>query len=150
MNSALCTLANSFLHCSCSTWTTPSTSTSGCNRPNFQFSLQYWKTSLSGAESLLTDLPLDRPRSSTAAATAAEAKSVRALLPPKLFEAIGKWQAESKTTLFMTMMASLQLLLHKVSQQTDICVGSVSANRYRAELEPLIGMFVNTLPYRQL
>ena len=70
------------------------------------------------------------------------------VLPASLSEAIGKWQAESKTTLFMTMMASLQLLLHKISQQTDICVGSFSANRYRPELEGLIGMFVNTLPYR--
>ena len=48
----------------------------------------------------------------------------------------------------MTMMASLQLLLHKITQQTDVCVGSYSANRYRPELEGLIGMFVNTLPYR--
>src|SRR5262249_50714570 len=109
--------------------------------------LEYWKRTLEGAESLVTDLPYDRPANKQAAA-AAEGGSVTVAISASLKAALEKWQAETKSTLFMTMMASLQLLLHKITQQTDVCVGSYSANRYRPELEGLIGMFVNTLPYR--
>ena len=116
---------------------------------SFQKSLKFWAASLDGAESLLTDLPLDRPRIGVdRKQSPASPQPVKLILPKSLSQAISAWQAETKTTLFMCMMASLQLLLHKVCQQTDVCVGSVAANRYRPELEPLIGMFVNTLPYR--
>lgn len=78
----------------------------------FKSSLQWWKRNLAGADSLLTELPLDRPRSSTAVFdTKTSHQPVTVVLPSSLCEAIGKWQAESKTTLFMTMMACLQLHL---------------------------------------
>ncbi|CAF1559399.1 unnamed protein product, partial [Adineta steineri] len=32
--------------------------------------------------------------------------------------------------------------------ETDLCIGSINANRYRSELVNMIGMFVSTLPYR--
>jgi len=51
-------------------------------------------------------------------------------------------------TLFMTLLASLQVLLHRYSGQDDICVGTPIANRVRPELEELIGCFVNTLAIR--
>ncbi|OUS31220.1 hypothetical protein A9Q99_04275 [Gammaproteobacteria bacterium 45_16_T64] len=51
-------------------------------------------------------------------------------------------------TLFMTLLASLQVLLHRYSGQDDICVGTPIANRVRPELEGLIGCFVNTLAIR--
>ncbi|CAF4366400.1 unnamed protein product, partial [Adineta steineri] len=31
---------------------------------------------------------------------------------------------------------------------TDLCIGSINANRYRSELLNMIGMFVSTLPFR--
>ena len=51
-------------------------------------------------------------------------------------------------TLYMTLLAAFQLLLHLYSGQEDIMVGSPIANRNRAEIEPLIGFFVNTLVLR--
>ena len=45
-------------------------------------------------------------------------------------------------------MAALQALLHRYTGQSDIVVGTASANRTRAELAPLIGFLVNTLPIR--
>ena len=51
-------------------------------------------------------------------------------------------------TLFMTLLAAFQVLLSRYSGQEDIVVGSPIANRNFAELEPLIGFFVNTLPLR--
>ncbi len=52
------------------------------------------------------------------------------------------------TTLYVTMLAALQALLQRYTGQDDIVVGTVSANRDRAELEPLIGFLVNTLAIR--
>ncbi|MEA2604953.1 MAG: hypothetical protein QOF89_5945, partial [Acidobacteriota bacterium] len=51
-------------------------------------------------------------------------------------------------TLFMTLLAALQALLHRYSGQDEITVGSPIANRQRIELEPLIGFFTNTLVLR--
>src|SRR5262249_50646181 len=51
-------------------------------------------------------------------------------------------------TLFMTLLAVFQVLLHRYSGQSDIAVGSPIAGRGRPELEGLIGFFVNTLVLR--
>ena len=51
-------------------------------------------------------------------------------------------------TLFMTLLAAFQILLHRYTGQDDIVVGSPIAGRTRSELEELIGFFVNTLVYR--
>ncbi|MBP5090909.1 hypothetical protein HUS91_36615, partial [Pseudomonas chlororaphis] len=47
-------------------------------------------------------------------------------------------------TLFMLLLASFQVLLHRYSGQADIRVGVPTANRNRVETERLIGFFVNT------
>src|SRR6185436_542743 len=49
---------------------------------------------------------------------------------------------------FMTLLAGLQALLHHYAQAEDVLVGTPVANRNRAELEPLIGHFVNNLGLR--
>ena len=51
-------------------------------------------------------------------------------------------------TLFMTLLASFQVLLHRYTGQKDIVVGSPIAGRDRTEIEGLIGFFVNTLVMR--
>ena len=51
-------------------------------------------------------------------------------------------------TLFMTLLAAFQTLLHRYTAQTDIVLGTPIANRTRAATEPLIGCFVNTLVLR--
>ena len=45
-------------------------------------------------------------------------------------------------------LATYVLFLHKLIGEDDICVGGVTANRFRPEQNDLIGMFVNLLPYR--
>ncbi|MFB9326425.1 condensation domain-containing protein [Paenibacillus aurantiacus] len=57
--------------------------------------------------------------------------------------------AETGTTLFMVLLAVFGVLLAERSGQDDLIVGTAVAGRTRVELEPLIGMFVNTLPLRQ-
>ena len=71
-------------------------------------------------------------------------------LSKDLSEMISSLANAKSMTLFQLLLACYQLFLHKITRQTDICVGGVAANRYRSELEPLIGMFVNTLPYRMV
>src|SRR5262249_48611482 len=51
-------------------------------------------------------------------------------------------------TLFMTLLAAFQTLLHRYTGQDDIVVGSPIANRNLGEIEGLIGFFVNTLVMR--
>jgi non-ribosomal peptide synthetase component F len=48
----------------------------------------------------------------------------------------------------MTLLAAFQVLLSCYTQQEDLVVGSVIAGRGRAEIEGLIGFFVNTLALR--
>jgi amino acid adenylation domain-containing protein len=52
------------------------------------------------------------------------------------------------TTLYMTLLAAWSALLSRLSNQQDLLVGSPSANRSRPEIEPLIGLFINTLVMR--
>jgi non-ribosomal peptide synthetase component F len=51
-------------------------------------------------------------------------------------------------TQFMVLVATLRALLARITGQRDLCIGTVVANRDRAELEGVIGMFVNTLVVR--
>ncbi|CAF4319625.1 unnamed protein product, partial [Adineta steineri] len=52
-------------------------------------------------------------------------------------------------TLFQLGLATFYVFLFKLTHgETDICLGSINANRYRSELVNMIGMFVSTLPFR--
>jgi amino acid adenylation domain-containing protein len=55
---------------------------------------------------------------------------------------------ESGATLYMNLLAAFNVLLHKYSGQDDIIVGTGIAGRPHADLQNIIGMFVNTLAIR--
>jgi natural product biosynthesis luciferase-like monooxygenase protein len=66
-------------------------------------------------------------------------------------ELIGKLKALSQarhTTLYMTMLAAFQVLLHRHTGQEDILVGTLTAGRSRAEFAGLVGYFVNPVIMR--
>ena len=48
----------------------------------------------------------------------------------------------------MTLLTAFQVLLYRYTGQEDVCVGAPIANRNRAELEALIGVFINTIVVR--
>ena len=48
----------------------------------------------------------------------------------------------------MTLLAAWAALLSRLSGQQDVVIGTPTANRGRAEIENLIGFFVNTLAIR--
>ncbi|MCX2584719.1 amino acid adenylation domain-containing protein [Pedobacter sp. MR22-3] len=57
--------------------------------------------------------------------------------------------AESeKTTMFMIMFSIYTILLSRLGNQEDIVVGVPVSGRYHADMDGIIGMFVNTLPLR--
>ena len=103
--------------------------------------LNYWKQQLNHAPELL-NLPLDRPRPSI---QTFQGKTVEFNLPEPLSQKLRVLANQSGTTLFMTLLAGFALLLHRLSGQSEIVIGSPIANRSRNEIANLIGCFVNTL-----
>ncbi|MED2976742.1 amino acid adenylation domain-containing protein [Bacillus swezeyi] len=55
---------------------------------------------------------------------------------------------ENGCTLYMVLLAAYSTLLARLSGQEDIIIGSPIAGRPHKDLEPIIGMFVNTLALR--
>ena len=106
--------------------------------------LAYWKTQLAFAPHSL-DLPSDRPRPPLRSHRAGRASKV---LPRELAASLKELSRREGATLFMTLLAALQVLLHRYSGQRDILIGSPIAGRARAETESLIGFFLNTLVLR--
>ena len=106
--------------------------------------LEYWKDRLEGAPPVL-ELPMDRPYPAVRSFRGARHEVV---LPPQLLEDLKRLSREESCTLFMTLLAAFQLLLHRYTGQEDVVVGSPIAARNRAEIENLIGFFVNTLVLR--
>jgi hypothetical protein len=107
-------------------------------------SLDYFRSRLAGAPPVL-ELPTDRPRP---AVQTYRGTSVARLLPKKLVAGLVALSQSEGCTLFMTLLAAFQTLLGRYTGQEDIVVGSPIANRSYAEIEPLIGFFVNTLALR--
>ncbi len=106
--------------------------------------LAYWKNQLAGAPPRL-ELPTDFPRP---AVQAYRGNHLPVKIDQALYEELKRVSHEAGTTLFMTLLAAFNVLLYRYSRQDDIVVGSPIANRTRAEIEGLIGFFVNTLALR--
>jgi amino acid adenylation domain-containing protein len=105
--------------------------------------LAYWRTHL--AESTTIDLPTDRARPAVRSQTGV---SVPVALAAPVATRARALAREESATLFMVLLASYQLLLARYSGQTDIAVGTPIANRQHADLEGLIGFFMNSLAIR--
>ncbi|MEN3329190.1 MAG: hypothetical protein V7638_3997 [Acidobacteriota bacterium] len=112
--------------------------------PVLEEQLGYWRNQLQDAPAYL-DLATDHPRP---AVQTLNGGSAAVLLPSALSEAAKQLSQREGVTLFMTLLAAFQTLLHRYTGQTDLCVGTPIANRNRAEIEGLIGFFVNTLVIR--
>ncbi|HEV3456042.1 MAG TPA: amino acid adenylation domain-containing protein [Thermoanaerobaculia bacterium] len=105
--------------------------------------LAWWRHRLAGLPPQLP-LPYDRPRPS-----ASRHRGLRRRLPlPGLLATLEALARRQAATLFMLLLAAFQVLLSRLSGQQDVAVGTPIANRTRAELEGLIGLFANTLVLR--
>ncbi|MFJ9845111.1 amino acid adenylation domain-containing protein [Kitasatospora sp. NPDC101155] len=106
--------------------------------------VDYWKGRLAGVDTGLT-LPADRPRPPV---RGYEGTREFFQCPPELLERLRELGERHGATLYMTLLAAYSVVLHRYTQQTDIAVGTVIANRNRVETEGLIGLFANTLVMR--
>ncbi|MGU9810219.1 non-ribosomal peptide synthetase [Pseudomonas sp. LF052] len=105
-----------------------------------QRQLDYWIGQL-GHEHPLLELPADRPRPPV---QSHQGELYRFDLSDELAARVRAFNAERGLTLFMTMTATLAVLLYRYSGQTDLRIGAPVANRIRPESEGLIGAFLNT------
>ena len=105
-----------------------------------QRQLDYWTAQL-GSEHPLLELPSDRPRPPV---QSHQGELYRFDLSDELAARVRRFNAEHGLTLFMTMTATLAVLLYRYSGQTDLRIGAPVANRIRPESEGLIGAFLNT------
>ncbi|SFY42954.1 non-ribosomal peptide synthetase, partial [Pseudomonas sp. NFACC43] len=104
----------------------------------------YWQQALAGAPALLT-LPTDRPRPAQQDHCG---NAVGLVLDETLTAALKALSQRQGTTLFMTVMAAWAAVLARMSGQDDVVIGTPTANRLQAQVEDLIGLFVNTLAVR--
>ncbi|MCW1926209.1 amino acid adenylation domain-containing protein [Luteolibacter arcticus] len=111
--------------------------------PEVAKQLAFWKDRLAGMAEL--DLPTDRPRP---AAKSWSGDLISSLLPRELTGRLQAIAARNGATLYHLLLAAYKVLLHRYSGMTDIAVGSPITGRTRAEVERLIGVFINSLVLR--
>ncbi|MBV9824058.1 MAG: amino acid adenylation domain-containing protein, partial [Actinobacteria bacterium] len=107
-------------------------------------SLAYWTSELAGAPTLLP-LPTDRPRPAT---QRFRGERLAVTAGPDTLRGLREAGQAADATLFMTLTASLSVLLWRYTGTDDICLGTPFANRNATELEDVIGHFINTVVLR--
>ena len=105
--------------------------------------LRYWREQLDGLETL--NLPTDYPRP---AAPSYRGSVVPISISAEVASRLAVLSRQEGVTIFMTLLAALKVLLNQYTGQEDLAVGVNIANRNRAELEGIIGFFVNNLVLR--
>ncbi len=106
--------------------------------------LAYWKKNLDNSEESL-ELPADHSRPPVLTYKG-DTKSFA--LSEKLVNSLSLFSNNRDVTLFMTLLAAFNVLLHRYTGKEDILIGSPIAGRTREDIEGLIGFFANTLVLR--
>ena len=114
------------------------------NREQSAQQIAFWKKTLAGAPTLST-LPTDRLRPSEPDSAG---DILERHLDAELVQRLRALGQRHGATLYMIFLAAWAALLGRLSNQDDVVIGSPVAGRNRAEVEPLIGFFVNTLALR--
>jgi len=104
--------------------------------------MDYWKDQLADAPVAL-HMPAGQPPlwpSGTSKGTSQELQ-----MPARLLQELHVLCRRQNATLFMTLLAAWVTLLHRYSGEEDILIGTHTANRYRPEVDSLIGCFTSFL-----
>ncbi|TAI53360.1 non-ribosomal peptide synthetase [Bacillus paralicheniformis] len=104
----------------------------------------YWLKQLDGELPVLA-LPADNARP---AVRSFAGDTVSRTLDAEMTAGLYKIARDNGCTLYMVLLAAYSTLLARLSGQEDIIIGSPIAGRPHKDLEPVIGMFVNTLALR--
>ncbi len=112
-------------------------------------SQEFWHSELEGynLERSLR-LPVDHHRLSSDQRSGI-ASTVQINFNNDITTAFINYASSHQVTPFQLGLATFYIFLFKLTHsQNDLCIGTVNTNRYRTELQNIIGMFVSTLPYR--
>ena len=105
---------------------------------------EYWREQLAGPLPVL-ELPADRPRPPVLSHRGAS----RTLpLGAVVSERLSRLGASRGASLYVTLLAAFQVWLGRCAGQEDVIVGSPVAGRNGPNLTPVVGYFVNPLPFR--
>jgi amino acid adenylation domain-containing protein/non-ribosomal peptide synthase protein (TIGR01720 family) len=104
----------------------------------------YWLKELEGEIPVL-DMPIDYTRPEV---QSFEGNTLNFEIESDTTAALKNMALAEGSTLFMTLLAIYYVFLSKVTRQEDIIIGTPTAGRSHADLEQIIGMFVNTLAVR--
>ncbi|MGR2697468.1 amino acid adenylation domain-containing protein [Bacillus inaquosorum] len=110
----------------------------------YQTQEAYWLKQLEGELPVL-DLPADHTRPPVRSFAG---DKVSFTLDQEAASGLHKLARENGSTLYMVLLAAYTAFLSRLSGQEDIIVGSPIAGRPHKDLEPILGMFVNTLALR--
>jgi fengycin family lipopeptide synthetase D len=105
---------------------------------------EYWREIFKGEIPVL-NMPLDYPRPVN---QSFEGDFIHFEAKRELTEKLNKIAQDTGVTLYMTLLAALNVLLSKYTGQEDIVIGSPIAGRPHADLQNIIGMFANILAMR--
>ncbi|HEY0167497.1 MAG TPA: amino acid adenylation domain-containing protein [Jatrophihabitans sp.] len=106
--------------------------------------LQYWREQLRGAPAVLT-LPSDRPRPARQSSRGAVA--VRSL-DPAITDRLAEVAVGCNATMFMAFLTGFTVVLSRYARQTDLVIGTPVGGRTHVELDPILGLFTNTVALR--
>jgi amino acid adenylation domain-containing protein len=106
--------------------------------------LSYWREQLRGAPRVLS-LPTDRPRPARQSAAGAVAAITIDAGTTRRLAAVAH---DANATMFMVFLTGFAAVLSRYSRETDILIGTQVAGRTHTELEPVAGLFTNTVPLR--
>jgi len=106
--------------------------------------LDFWREALGDAAEPL-ELPTDRPRPAVSTLRGASRSLV---LERPLIDELSRLARASDATLFMVFFAAFATLLHRLSGQREIRIGTPIAGRHRVETEDMIGLLINLLVLR--
>ncbi len=105
---------------------------------------KYWQQQLHNAPVL--ELPSDYPRS---AKKTIAGDNYYFHVPHDIAEKIPQFAVKQNVTVYVIFLSAFYTLLYHYTQQEDLSIGTVVANRRKKCLESIVGCFVNTLVLRQ-
>lgn len=111
--------------------------------PEVKGQIEFWKKQLEGMREV--EVPSPRPRPPV---KSWQGDLVSLLLPKALTDQLQEIAARNGATLFQLFLTAFKFQLARYTGMEDIAVGTPITGRMRAELEPLIGVFINSLILR--
>lgn len=106
--------------------------------------LHFWRRELNGAPVLL-ELPTDRPRPRL---QSYNGHTHAFMLDKEQANQVQEYANRHGATPFMVLLSVFGILLSRYSRQEDLVIGSPLSVRVHPQCEPLVGLFLNTIPLR--